>query len=421
MPNPKISEDTCRTSIEALEQSLRDGFRRLGSPSATDHAARLLGISRSTLGDRLRRGKDLYGLEPNWSLETETTLDPNATAQIVGGLESEISSLQARIRSLSQDQITRDHIRRHLLDLKEYDPKPPRWSIKRKKRTSITGTPILFASDWQLGEVIRAEEINNYNAFDLEIAEDRIERMMQKCIRLLFDEVANPEYPGIYFLLGGDMVSGDTLHDDLTRTNEERALPTLLRLVDLLVGCVDTLLEHFEYVHIPCVPGNHGRLDKKPPSKERNVTNLDWLAGVMLERHYTTLMECGALEKGRVTFQIDNSPDTYFRIYDRTYCLTHGDQFRGGDGLIGPIGPVMRGRWKKSGRDVAMGQPFDTMCCGHFHWLMQLDHLIINGSLPGYSEFAYLNNMQPTRPAQALWIQHPDEGITHQMPIYLDD
>ena len=48
-----------------------------------------------------------------------------------------------------------------------------------------------------------------------------------------------------------------------------------------------------------------------------------------------------------------------------------------------------------------------------------MDHLVVNGSLSGFSEFAYQNNMTPTRPAQGLWITH-EEGITHQLPIYLD-
>lgn len=419
MPGPKLSEEKAKETVEAVNVALRDGFQRLGSPSVMQHAARMLSIAVPTLRHRLEVCRERFDIAPDWSLENAAGIDVGSSAAQIARLESENKALTTRLAALMRDQITRDHVRQHIFKLRENGATPPRWISTKKSRVGVTGMPILFASDWQLGEVIQASEINGFNAFNLEIAEQRIEIMMQKTVRLLFDEVARPKYPGIIFLLGGDMVSGDSLHDDLTRTNEERVLPILLRLVDLLIGCVDFLLGHFEHVHIVCVAGNHGRLDRKTPSKERSATNFDWLAGTMIERHYESVVASGKLEKGRATFQVETSPDAYFEVYGRTYCLTHGDQFRGGDGMIGPIGPVMRGRWKKSGRDIALGQPFDTLLCGHFHWLWMLDHLIINGSLPGYSEFAYQNNMQPTQPAQALWIQHPDEGITHQLPIYL--
>jgi hypothetical protein len=60
------------------------------------------------------------------------------------------------------------------------------------------------------------------------------------------------------------------------------------------------------------------------------------------------------------------------------------------------------------------------MVIGHFHTLMQLPHLIVNGSLKGYDEYAYQGNFTFEVPAQALWITHPERGITHQMPIYLE-
>lgn len=31
-----------------------------------------------------------------------------------------------------------------------------------------------------------------------------------------------------------------------------------------------------------------------------------------------------------------------------SYLLTHGDQFRGGDGVIGALGPIIRGDHKKA-------------------------------------------------------------------------
>jgi len=53
--------------------------------------------------------------------------------------------------------------------------------------------------------------------------------------------------------------------------------------------------------------------------------------------------------------------------------------------------------------------------------VMQLPNLIVNGSLKGYDEYAFQGNFSYEVPAQALWITHFERGITHQMPIYLED
>lgn len=68
-----------------------------------------------------------------------------------------------------------------------------------------------------------------------------------------------------------------------------------------------------------------------------------------------------------------------------------------------------------------MQRGWDTMICGHFHTLMMLPHLIVNGSLKGLDEYAFANNFGFERPSQALWLTQPEHGITFQMPVYVDE
>ena len=63
---------------------------------------------------------------------------------------------------------------------------------------------------------------------------------------------------------------------------------------------------------------------------------------------------------------------------------------------------------------------YDTMLLGHWHQLIQLERLIVNGSLKGYDEYAYSNNFGFEPPRQALWLTHPDHGLTFSMPVYVD-
>ena len=100
------------------------------------------------------------------------------------------------------------------------------------------------------------------------------------------------------------------------------------------------------------------------------------------------------------------------------YRLTHGDTFKGGDGIIGPIGPVTRGTLKRGRMASSIGKPFDCMLIGHFHTLTWGSNCIINGSLPGFSEFAMSLSVTAEPPAQALWLTTEKHGRTIQMPVY---
>jgi hypothetical protein len=102
------------------------------------------------------------------------------------------------------------------------------------------------------------------------------------------------------------------------------------------------------------------------------------------------------------------------------YILTHGDKFKAGDSIIGPIGPLMRGNQKKIARNQAVDQEYDVLLAGHWHQYIHLARLIVNSTLKGYDEFAAQNNYGFEPPTQALWITHPRFGITFRMPVYCE-
>ncbi|WP_216361090.1 hypothetical protein, partial [Comamonas thiooxydans] len=72
---------------------------------------------------------------------------------------------------------------------------------------------------------------------------------------------------------------------------------------------------------------------------------------------------------------------------------------------------------KKRSRNGQVDQEYDTLVIGHFHQLIQMKRVIVNGSLIGYNEYAYANNFGYEPPQQALWISHPQHGITFSMPV----
>lgn len=292
-----------------------------------------------------------------------------------------------------------------LADFAEYQPET--WAVKPIKDSS-PGVPTLFISDVHAGEVVDPRQLNGVNSYDLATCKKRMRHTVETAIHLCQLLDAKMQYPGIVVPLGGDMVSGD-IHEELVATNELPTIPTVLELYEYLADGITTLLAHFPQVFLPCVSGNHGRNTKKTWAKNRNSTSFDWLLYQMLARRFKG-------EK-RVSFYIPEGSDGLYRIFNTRYLITHGDQFKAGDSIIGPIGPIFRGTQKKLARNQAVQQDFDVAIMGHWHQYIHTERIIVNGSMKGYDEYAAQGNFSFEAPRQALWVTHPRFGINWRMPV----
>jgi hypothetical protein len=334
-------------------------------------------------------------------------------SRLVTGLFDRLAESQLEIRDLHNAKaLDCKTVREVIFRLSNAKPEIPEWVINPPKAVHSPGVPTLFASDWHWGEVVDPEQINGVNKFNLRIAHARAKKLVERSIDLLKNHMVNPTYPGIVFPLGGDMVSGD-IHDELRESNELATIPTVLDLLEVLCASVKALADAFRHVHIPCVTGNHGRNTIKIRAKGRVHTSYDWLLYCLLEREFKN--------DKRITFQVSSGPDVSYSIFGHRYLLTHGDQFRGGDGMVGALGPILRGDHKKRSRNGQIGLEFDTMLLGHWHQYCHLGRVIVNGSLKGYCEYANSNNFGFEQPKQALFMTHPRNGITFAMPVVLEN
>lgn len=378
---------TKTAEVDAVTQA-REAVAKYGTQAA---AAKALGIPRTTLLHRLNMHETSTGEALTRRLRLMSTelkaaqresADSAAIKQVIGALGEKVSELN-----------------------------PPRWIGSPLAKASSPGVPTLFLSDFHWGEVVHPSQINGVNRFNMTIARERLRYTVETAIQLCKIVDRGMDYPGIVVPLGGDMVSGN-IHEELTATNELNSMPVVLDLYGQLVSAITRLADVFGHVFLPCVGGNHGRNTTKVWAKDRNHTSFDWLLYQFLAKHFE--------RDRRVTFYIPDGPDAAYQIYDHRYLLTHGDQFRGGDGMIGALGPIIRGDHKKRSRNSQIDMEYDTMICGHWHQLMMLTRLIVNGSLKGYDEYAYAGNFPFESPTQGLWITHPRHGITFRMPVYAD-
>lgn len=330
-------------------------------------------------------------------------------------LERRVKLLERELRAARSRAITVHEVRQKIFDLAVPNRAPPPWA-RRAHGAGETGVPALFLSDLHWGETVNPEQVFHSNAYNLQIARRRLEHTVTAAAYLRKEYLsAGKEAGGFVLILGGDMVSGD-IHEDLRVTNEAPIMPAVLDCADNLARSVVYLVEQFGKVHVVGVAGNHGRNTHKPRSKFYAETNFDWLIYQMIERIVGDM-------SGRVTYQFPASRDVTFRIASRRYRLTHGDQFRGGDGIIGNMGTIIRGDKKKKAHAASLPLPtemYDTMLCGHFHSLFMRPSIIVNGSLKGYCEYAASMNFEYEPPQQAFWITHESGEIIYYAPILCD-
>jgi hypothetical protein len=383
---------------EILVETLR-AYRKTGNNK--EAAARMLNIPTSTFNSRLSSAT---------RANIELTDEPDVVIA-ADSLEDQVRMLKAQLRTIKAETLSDDFIKRRIIGLNETDVDPPKWLLDPPKRGHVTGVPTVFASDWHWGEVVESSQINGVNEYNLGVAQKRAKQLINVSIDILKNRFADPTYPGIVFALGGDMVSGD-IHEELSVTNEVEIMPAVIDLWGTLIWCISTLADEFGNVFVPCVTGNHGRNTHKMRMKGRNYTSFDWLVYQFLQKHFET--------DSRVRFLIPDGSDAHYQVYSHKYLLTHGDQFRGGDGMIGALGPIIRGDHRKRSRNAQIDTEYDTLLLGHWHQLIQLQRLIVNGSLKGYDEYAYQSNFPYEPPRQALWLTHPEHGITFSAPILVE-
>jgi hypothetical protein len=375
-------------------------IREHGSLAA---AARVMGMSERNLAGSVAAAKAL-GLTADSKITDETAR-----------LKAQLKLNEVTIKNLQREADTAEAIRKAIYGLAEHTPEPPEW-LMREGKPGSRGAPCTIWSDWHWGEVISKDEVGGVNEFNIKIAKARAKRLVETTIALSFEHMgrANTKYPGVVVMLGGDFLGGD-IHEELAKTNDRTPQQAINDLTDTLAACLDNMAAKFGKVFVPCVVGNHGRSTKKMQMKQRVFTSYEWNVYCNLERYFCRTRH--------IQFMIPSEADATFSVFGHRYLLTHGDSLgvKGGDGIIGALGPIMRGALKTSKSEAQIGRQFDTLVIGHWHQMLWLPNVIVNNSFKGYDEYARLAlRATYSRPSQALWFSHPEHGITARWEVFLE-
>lgn len=286
----------------------------------------------------------------------------------------------------------------------------PAWLNRAPRSGGRSAIPVAMLSDLHLDEVVKPEQVNFVNAYNREIAEARLKNFFNHVVDLANNYIQGLKYEGIVVPLGGDIFSG-IIHEELVETNAATIFESLLYWAEPMASGIRYLRDAFGRVFLPCVVGNHGRRQRKPHAKHRAQDNFDWF-------FYHLLQKLLGQEKG-ISWAISESADQPFSVFSTRYLLTHGDQFRGGSGISGLLSPLMLGDARKRQRETSVARPYDYLVMGHWHQLSFVKNIIVNGSLKGMDEYAFISNFGFEHPQQAFWITDAKHKVTITAPVHV--
>lgn len=320
---------------------------------------------------------------------------------------------KAQATGLKKELASVEHMLEEVGGIRSMHVKPAPWLSGPDLSGGRSVLTMLF-TDLHMGEVIDPSEILGINAYNPEIAGQRVRRFFDAACAIGPRWAADTDVQGLLLLLGGDLISGD-IHEELRITNGLTAHEQVREAVSLIIAGIYQALNTFPRVHVVSVPGNHARTTFKPTAKLYSRLSYDTLIAQMVADHFD--------DSDFVTFQIGTAPDAIVPVLGRTLLLTHGDKMGtgGGQGFAGPLLPIVRGTKKVEAQQSRAGRRPDIICHGHYHHSANPGNVFSNGAFPGYSEYG--NGLRAgLEPAQQwLFLVHSKWGVRERCEIKLQD
>ena len=307
--------------------------------------------------------------------------------------------------------------------IKDFTPafeavKIPKPTFEPKTETpQIMITPL---SDTHIGDRVEEDQMGGLNEYNIDIFNKRLFGWANTVLQLVELRRNFAPVNELVIPMLGDMISGD-IHDELARTNVDNCMGQMIRGANLIAQALMFLAPHFSKIRVPCVVGNHGRMTRKPPMKDKYM---DW------DYMMYQWMAAFCRDQKNIEFQIPKSFVGSFEVHDRTILILHGDMVPGagtGTSIMNSI-TKMRSVFEY-GRTAALqklGIPehIDSVMMGHFHRIDEYDigtgEIHICGTMKGGDEFALQRLQVFTPPKHIATYWHPEYGCVGKETIYLN-
>ena len=277
-------------------------------------------------------------------------------------------------------------------------------------------TVIAPLTDTHVGEAVFKEQMIGLNTYDFDIFNQRLYGWANQVLNLVNYRRNIAPVNDLIVPMLGDMISGD-IHEELARSNIANCMEQMIRGANLIAQALMFLAPHFKTIKVPCVVGNHGRMTRKPPMKDKYM---DW--DYMLYQWVATFCK----NQDNLVFEIPKSYLHVFSVYDNNILMMHGDSVSGAGSNTSITGAITKLRGVLQYKEDMDGEEikFDSAMIGHFHRIDEIDigtgALHICGTMKGPDEFALQRLHAATKPKHLVTYWHPKYGYIGKEVIYLD-
>lgn len=402
------------------------------------------------LEDKLKRAQDevkslkLEVGRLSRELDVVTNAPRTATPEELVSAERELEKAKARVskyktiaQSLARDANLMDDIKDHLegflddVNIRPINVEPPKPS-KNDSPVSL----VLGLSDGHLFDTVDPHTVNFQNNFNPNIALRRLERVVDVTTTWGQNYASFCGVDELVVLLNGDNISNmDGIHIEES-TDAAKICKQVLNGAMVYAQVITELSQVFPKIRVVCSgDDNHSRTTKKQAtSSVSRDTSWNTILNEFVAAH--------TIHLPNVEFYMGESYLTFFDVKGFTWCLTHGQNVRGG-GMAGvPVNGLKKLNDIAVSKSVAAIKAADldsienlddavalmrglvsVVLCGHHHqdFMMQQNgtEVRVMPSLKGPDTFS-LDRLGKYNPAgQALYAVSSDQGIIGDHTINL--
>ncbi len=324
------------------------------------------------------------------------------------------------IKDSVRSDILIDTIRRYTTPFEKVKKFPTR-KPSGKKRGKANQVMVAPLTDTHVGDYVTSEQMVGLNSYDIELFSRRIWGWSNQVLSLAEYRRNICDVNELVIPMLGDMISGD-IHDELARTNVDNCMMQMMYGAKIIGQALMFLAPHFDEIRVPCVVGNHGRMTRKIPSKDKYM---DW--DYMLYQWVSVF----CAKQKNIKFEIPKSFAHVVTVAGRDLLMMHGDSVSGGGATatiqraITSLRAVLQYKTQIiTDEKFSVPEKFDDVLLGHFHRVDEIDigtgSLHICGTTKGGDEFVFSRLHVITKPKHIVLYYHPQYGQVGKEVIYLD-
>lgn len=256
---------------------------------------------------------------------------------------------------------------------------------KGKKVHTMVG----LVSDTHTFEVVESERVGGLNEHNPEIGKARLVKLFEDTAQRWRMLSKWYEVPSICLCLMGDYLVNNEMHPpDSNEAVQVSPLTEMREVGAILKGGIEYLRKKTDAdIHVPCVPGNHGRMGPVKRITKAADYSLEHFLHVDIAEHFD--------QDERVS--VDAGLDRYklVQIAGVNFLAIHGDpMLKGGSSLPASF----QRTWQ---RLKGIYPEMDQLLAGHVHQAhYHAARGFVNGSLVGWNEYAHGMALEPEPPSQ---------------------